>query len=132
MNKVQHFELPADDMGRAKEFYSKVFGWKIVDFPMPDMEYAGAYTTEVDDKHMPKEVAAINGGIVKRGGALPLTGPTVAIVVADLDAKLLEVKGAGGSIVMDKKEIGEMGYYAYIKDTEGNLMGVWQDKAKSL
>jgi hypothetical protein len=38
MDKVQHFEIPADDMVRAKKFYSSVFRWKIQD--VPGMEYA--------------------------------------------------------------------------------------------
>jgi hypothetical protein len=31
MDKVQHFEVPADDMRRAKEFYGEVFGWTFED-----------------------------------------------------------------------------------------------------
>ena len=33
MDKVQHFEIPADDMARAKKFYGSVFGWRIQDVP---------------------------------------------------------------------------------------------------
>ena len=34
-NAVVHFEIPADDVARAKAFYENVFGWKIKQFPMP-------------------------------------------------------------------------------------------------
>ena len=130
MDKVQHFEIPADDMARAKKFYGDIFGWKIVDYPMPGMEYAAVYTTEVDDKYMIKEVGVINGGMIKRGGAMPLMVPTVAIVVDDLDATIAKIRAAGGSVVMEKMPIGEMGLYAYAKDTEGNVIGVWQNLKK--
>ena len=29
MSGIVHFEIPADDMKRAKTFYSNLFGWKI-------------------------------------------------------------------------------------------------------
>ena len=34
-NTILHFEIPADDVARAKTFYEKTFGWKIKPFPMP-------------------------------------------------------------------------------------------------
>ena len=34
-NPIMHFEIPADDIARAKAFYEKTFGWKITAFPMP-------------------------------------------------------------------------------------------------
>jgi hypothetical protein len=38
MNKVVHFEIPADDEKRAHEFYQNVFGWKV--HAIPSMGYA--------------------------------------------------------------------------------------------
>ena len=61
MNKVQHFEIPTDDIERAKKFYEKTFGWNITDWPMPGMRYAGLHTGPVDNKNMPKESGFING-----------------------------------------------------------------------
>ncbi|HLM21427.1 MAG TPA: VOC family protein, partial [Propionibacteriaceae bacterium] len=29
MRKVVHFEIPADDVDRAKKFYGSVFGWEL-------------------------------------------------------------------------------------------------------
>ena len=37
--KMVHFELPATDVGRAKAFWSGVFGWQFGDSAMPEMEY---------------------------------------------------------------------------------------------
>jgi predicted enzyme related to lactoylglutathione lyase len=128
MDKVQHFEVPADDMARAKKFYSKVFGWTFKDYPMPDLEYSAVYTTEVDEKTcQPKEVGSVNGGLLKRGGAWDLKTPTVAVVVQDLKKSIKTIKAAGGAILMEPANVGGMGLYAYIKDTEGNTIGVWQN-----
>jgi predicted enzyme related to lactoylglutathione lyase len=33
MGKVVHFEIPADNLQRAKKFYSTVFGWTMNDYP---------------------------------------------------------------------------------------------------
>jgi uncharacterized protein len=62
MNKVVHFEIPADDLERAKRFYSQTFGWQIQDWPMSDGGiYAGVRTVEVDDAtFQPKEPGAIS------------------------------------------------------------------------
>jgi predicted enzyme related to lactoylglutathione lyase len=131
MDKVQHFEIPADDLNRAKDFYSKSFGWQMKDWPMPDgSNYVGIYTGPVDDKNMWKEPGFINGGMIKRGGSLPIITPTVAAIVQDLDATLKKIEQAGGTIVMEKKEMMGMGFYAYVKDTEGNVIGVWQEIKK--
>jgi predicted enzyme related to lactoylglutathione lyase len=131
MNKVQHFELPADEMGRAKKFYSTVFKWEFQDYPMPGMEYSGIYTTEVDPKtHRPKEVGAINGGLLKRGGPWLLNTPTVAVVVEDIKRAIKKITAAGGSVSMEPARVGDMGLYAYFKDTEGNMIGLWQDLKK--
>ena len=56
-----------------------------------------------------------------------MQGPVVAITVENIDASLAQVKAAGGTVVMEKMKIADMGLYAYIKDSEGNIIGVWQN-----
>ncbi|MEJ7737588.1 MAG: VOC family protein [Chitinophagaceae bacterium] len=131
MNKVQHFEIPADDISRAKKFYETSFGWNIIEFPMPDMKYFGIHTGPVDENNMWKEPGFINGGMFQKGPQVPLTSPTITATVEDIDETLEKIKAAGGSVVADKMEIGGMGLYAYVKDTEGNVIGVWQDLKKT-
>ena len=46
--------------------------------------------------------------------------------VADIDASLEEIERLGGATVSGKQPVGEMGFSAYFRDTEGNLMGLWQ------
>ncbi len=61
MDKVVHFEIPVDDLDRAKSFYGSVFGWQLQ--TMSDMnDYTIAMTTAVDQQtQSPTEPGAING-----------------------------------------------------------------------
>jgi hypothetical protein len=129
MKKVVHFEIPADDLERAKKFYS-IFDWQLSDWPMGDGSvYVGATTVAIDEQtYMPKEPGAINGGIVKRDAYIKT--PQVTINVPSVDEYIEKVKTAGGKVVKDKQEIQGMGYFAYVNDTEGNLLGLWEDIKK--
>lgn len=124
MDKIVHFELPADDVSRASTFYSGVFGWGMQE--VPDMKYTMIHTVDIDEKtQTPKEAGAINGGMFKRTADLPVT--VVTIDVSDIDAALEKVKAAGGSVVREKVSVGPMGFIAYFKDTEGNVVGLFQN-----
>lgn len=124
MNKVVHFEIPVDDLERAKKFYGEVFDWKIND--IPEMQYTILQTVEVDENQMPKELGAINGGMMKREPRVP--HPVVTIDVPDIDEAMEKIISMGGSEVMEKMEIPDMGWAAYFKDSEGNVIGLWQNK----
>ncbi len=126
MDKVVHFEIPFDNLERAKQFYSGVFGWQLGDWPMPDGSvYTGARTVEVDEAtRLPKEPGAINGGFVQRSAEAP--APVLAMDVASIDETLTKIQSAGGKLVKPKVEIGGMGYYAYAMDSEGNVIGLWE------
>ncbi len=123
MDQVVHFEIPADDMARAKKFYSSVFGWKTED--VPNMEYSMVHTVAIDEKtRMPKTPGAINGGMMKR---MPnIKGPVVTINVADIDKAIQKVVKSGGKSLGEKQKVMDMGYNAYVQDTEGNVIGIWQ------
>jgi hypothetical protein len=127
MNKVVHFEIPADDMARAKKFYQDAFGWQMHD--VPDMDYVIALTTESTDGEMmrPKEPGAINGGMMERNENVK--SPSLAIGVENIDEVIEKVKRMGGAMVMEKTEVPKMGFMAYFKDTEGNVMSLWQPVA---
>lgn len=123
MGGVVHFEIPADDQERAKKFYRETFGWQIN--PMPDMNYTALTTTPTDEAGRPSEPGAINGGLVPREG--DLKNPVITVDVPDIDATLKTVEQLGGSVVMPKNSIPDMGFFAYFKDTEGNIMGLWEN-----
>ena len=120
--KVSHFEIPAEDVGRAKKFYHDVFGFRIDD--VPDMDYSMIYTAETDDKGMLKEPGAINGGMMKRSPMVK--HPVITIVVDNIDDALRRVKDSGGTVTVDKISVGDFGISAYFEDPEGNIMGLYQ------
>ena len=123
MNKVVHFEVPYDDKDRSMKFYQDVFDWELQD--MPEMKYTMARTVAVDDEFMPTEAGAINGGMYKREEGIAAS-PVLVIEVPDIEAHIEKVKAHGGAHVMGKAEIPDMGYYAQVKDTEGNIIGLWE------
>jgi uncharacterized protein len=130
MDNVVHFEIPTEDKERAGKFYNKVFDWKLN--PMPEMKYTIVHTGEVDDtnNNMPKEKGFINGGLFDRGDG-PLQNVIITIKVDNIDSKLEEIKSNGGLVVKEKNSVGDMGFIAYFKDTENNVVGLWEDAKKS-
>jgi uncharacterized protein len=124
MDSVVHFEIPADDFERAHEFYREAFGWNIQH--MPDMQYTIVSTTDSNEQGMPVKPGAINGGIGKRE-ALASQHPVITIGVDDIDKSIERIGSLGGSAVGDKMQVGDMGWAAYFKDTEGNVVGLWQN-----
>lgn len=71
-----------------------------------------------------QEPGAINGGMMKRQP--PLNSPVITINVENIEDAMKNIKKMGGEIVMGKIEVADMGYAAYFKDTEGNIIGIWQ------
>jgi predicted enzyme related to lactoylglutathione lyase len=124
MGGVVHFEIPADDQERARKFYQEAFGWKIN--PLPELNYNTVTTTPTDEATgRPNEPGAINGGLMGRAGEL--TTPVITVDVPDIDAALKTVEQLGGSVVTPKDTVPDQGFFAYFKDTEGNVMGLWEN-----
>ena len=125
MKPVVHFEIPVDERDRAKKFYSSVFEWSMQEMPFQDDVYIFAITSPVDENYMLQEKGAINGGMFKRDG--DLKNPIITIGVSSIDEFVEKIEAAGGKIIVPKGEVPDMGYYAYFKDTEGNIMGIWEN-----
>ena len=123
MDKVVHFEIPADDVARAKEFYGSIFEWELQDYP--EMQYTIAMTVPVDDKQMPTQPGAINGGMMKRSNTTP-SSPVLTIEVQSIDEALKKIEAGGGETVTPRTPIPNMGAFAYFKDTEGNTLGLFE------
>jgi uncharacterized protein len=121
MSRVIHFEIPADDLQRAANFYRKAFGWKIEKWPGP-MEY-WMVTTGTDG------TPGINGGLMRKQA--PTVATTNTIGVDSVDAAVTAVQNAGGKLVVPKTPIPTIGYFAYCQDPEGNLFGVMQADANA-
>jgi uncharacterized protein len=125
MDKVVHFEIPVDDESRAKEFYGSIFDWDLNDADMGGgVTYTTVGTVTTDDKRLPTEPGAINGGLMKRSSDTPV--PVITIQVDSIDDSLKKIDAGGGSTIQPRTEIPGMGAFAYFKDSEGNVMGLWE------
>jgi len=121
--RVVHFEVPFSDGARARSFYQQAFGWKLDE--VPEMKYTMVATGPAADSGMPAEPGYIGGGMFEREPAFP-QGPVITIDVASIDDALATISSLGGEPVGEKTPVGEMGFAAYFKDTEGNIMGLWE------
>jgi len=128
MDKVVHFEIPAKDLERAKKFYSSVFGWQLEQMGPEMGNYVMARTAEVGEDRMPRERGAINGGIMLK--MRPVKATALTINVENIDEAVRKVKANGGKLSRKKMKVGEMGMLAYVKDSEGNVTGLWQNLPK--
>jgi predicted enzyme related to lactoylglutathione lyase len=123
MDGVVHFEIPADDAERAKAFYSTVFDWEMQDFP--DMQYTIMMTTPIDEQSQrPTTPGAINGGLMSRSKDTPT--PVITIGVDSVEEALKKVEAEGGTVITPSTPIPGMGAFGYFKDSEGNVMGLFQ------
>jgi len=112
-NPVVHVELPVTDLKKAKQFYSKLFGWKI-DIMPPPMNYA-----MFNPPPPQMSVGFSKADKVKTGGCL------FYVNVDNIEKKLKEIKEAGGKTVRKKTEIPQMGWDATFKDIFGNVVGLF-------
>ena len=130
MDPLVHFEIPVDDMEVSRKFYSEIFGWKLTDWPMPDgSKYIGVHTTPIDETtRVPLKPGAINGGIIQRSDKVK--APVFAMTVPSIDERIKQVEAAGGKVVMPKVDMMGAGFYAYVTDPSGNVIGLWEDLPK--
>jgi predicted enzyme related to lactoylglutathione lyase len=110
--KLVHFELPSEDVSRAKSFWSGVFGWSFGDSAMPDFEY---YMVQTGPEQ---------GGAVYRAQDGE-KGPIVYFDTDDIDATI-EIVRANGGRADDKQPIPHIGWFARCGDTEGNDFSIFQ------
>ena len=115
MNRISHFELPSNDPAKFKEFYSKVFGWKYQQWGTE--EY---FLTQTGSKEEP----GIEGAIMKKKH--PEQPVVVSMTVENLDKCTEDVNSNGGQVVVPKMSVPGMGYLAYFKDPDGNIVGMMQ------
>jgi uncharacterized protein len=118
-NPFVHVELHTDDVAKAKAFYSKLFGWKLEDMPMPGG--GGSYTMiGVGD--------GTGGGMTK--SQTPGTPPhwLAYVGVDDVASSTRKAKELGAKIVQEKMEVGGFGWMSVITDPTGATFALWQPK----
>ncbi len=115
---IAHLEIPADDIVRARNFYSELFGW--------DFEEAagGDYWLFSMERTKP-----MGGGMMKRRqpGQLMLN----YFEIPSVDQYTEKVKALGGKIITGKTAVPGMGYYCVCVDTEDNAFGLWEENREA-
>jgi predicted enzyme related to lactoylglutathione lyase len=118
MANVGFFQIPADNIDRAKHFYQSLLGWKIepdITLENKSLQWQNIITGETKEGTMNK------GGLFKRY----IPGPIMNfVIIDDFDHVYDNVKRLGGTIVMPKNDIKTVGLVAVIQDTEGNVIGL--------
>lgn len=113
-------ELATTDDGRAKKFYTALFGWGFEDSPAgPDM----IYTTL---KKNGKSVGALYKMRPDQKGMPPNWMTYVTVASADESAK--KVKELGGKLMMEPFDVMDVGRMAIIEDQQGARICVWEAK----
>ncbi|HEX9234665.1 MAG TPA: VOC family protein [Actinomycetota bacterium] len=113
-----HVEIPAKDLGRSRQFYQDVFGWKFIDIPGWE---DGQLIKTSDD--------GIEASLGTLGQSEHITSfVLVKGAIEDMRRKAEQIEAAGGSIFHPPTELPEgMGAFAYVADPEGHVFGLWQD-----
>lgn len=123
MPRLVHFEIHASDPERSIGFYRRLCGWTFTKWDGPQ-EY-WLVTTGPDTE------PGINGGLLRRRGAPPADGQAVnafvcTVDVPSLDDALAGLAAAEGTLALPKMGIPGVGWLAYVKDPDGNLVGLLQ------
>lgn len=119
MPAIVHFDIPADDPQRAKNFYAALFGWKF-ERPLEEMEFFLFGTEDLEGKTGPR------GGLGKRGQADQKIVNYIG--VSSVDEYLAKVEKLGGRVLMPKTAVTGWGFLAICMDTEDNTFGLWEDE----
>ena len=117
-NPFVHVELNTTDVDKAKAFYTKLFAWKLEDFPMS----GGSYT-------MISVGEGTGGGMMKH----PMPGaPSMWLAyvqVDDIAAATQKAKSLGATVIKDVTEVMGAGWLSIITDPTGAALGLWKPKA---
>jgi predicted enzyme related to lactoylglutathione lyase len=118
-NPFVHVELNAADVAKAKAFYSQLFQWKLGDVPNPAIA-GGSYT-------MIEVGSGTGGGIIQQIPGGP-SGWLAYVEVEDIRGTMEKAVSLGGKIMKDVTEVPSMGWFSFIQDPNGAVLGLWKSK----
>ncbi len=115
-NALTWFEIPTLDLDRAVRFYETVLGVQL------KRELFGGVPHAI----FPAGQTDASGALIQDGHRKPSPEGTLIYLDAagKLDACLERIRGAGGTLLMPKTEIGAPGFIAVFRDTEGNSVAL--------
>jgi predicted enzyme related to lactoylglutathione lyase len=123
MNPVVYFEIPALDLKRAFDFYTKVFETKLTQDVVDG--YQMAFFDSSDDSF------GARGALVVGDVYIPShQGCFLYFGVESIDETVARALEHGGSVLYPKKSNGDLGFVAEIQDTEGNRIALHEETLK--
>lgn len=123
-NPVVWFEIYVQDMPRARKFYEAVLGVKLEPMPAPTPDMDLEMWAFPSDKETAQTTYGACGMLVKMEGFGPASGGTLVYFgCEDCAVPAARAAANGGAIVKDKFSIGQFGYIALARDSEGNVIG---------
>jgi predicted enzyme related to lactoylglutathione lyase len=118
-NKPAWVDLATPDAAASRDFYSKVFGWKIE--VNPDPQYGGYGMAKVGDQQV--------AGIGPKMSPEQPTVWTLYIATDNADDLAKKVQAAGGKVIAPPFDVGDQGRMATFQDPSGAFISAWQPKA---
>jgi hypothetical protein len=118
-NPFVHVELNTPEPENSKSFYSQLFQWKLEAVPNPAVP-SGSYT-------MIEVGSGTGGGIMKQVPGGP-SGWLAYVEVDDIRATTQKAEQLGGKIMKDITEVPGMGWFSFIQDPTGSVLGLWKSK----
>lgn len=127
-NPVVHFEFGVRDTAKAKAFYGSLFGWEF-------NEYGPAVMVGNIGPHAPgmeggqgNPMAGIGGHISCMPGpdGKPVPYCVVYVLVDDLAKTIAHAEKLGGKAMIPPTEVPDMGHFAWIRDPDGTIVGLWK------
>ena len=118
-NKPAWVDLSTSDAAAAREFYSKLFGWKIE--VNPDPQYGGYGMADIGGKRA--------AGIGPKMSPEAPTAWSIYIGTDDADDLAKKVQAAGGKVIAPPFDVGDQGRMAVFQDPTGAFISAWQARA---
>lgn len=107
-------ECRSTDVERSKRFYTELLGWEIEVYKPGELDYA-----------MVNAGGTTHGGFGQAGEGAP-SHWIGHVAVDDLDATIGRAKGAGGTVIVPRMDMPEIGAFAVIADPQGAIVSVYQ------
>ena len=120
MGTINWFEIPVSNMDRAAKFYGELVGRP------PRLESF----QDVPHALLGDGTSGVSGALVKDPNNKPSPdGNLVYLGSPDIEAAIARVKHLGAEVLVQKTDIGEHGFIAVLRDSEGNRIGLHTPRA---
>ena len=115
---ITHIDIPVTDLDQATAFYQTLFGWQITEAP----GFEGYPMWQAPNK-------ISGGGLAPRDDSF--TQPRSYVEVDSIDDTLALAVANGAEVVMGKNPIDETSWWAFFRDPDGNVIGLYEGSTQA-